>query len=90
MRVVLHSLADDVRDLVHLTVVHALHGMEYTALNRFETIFDCRHSSFKYHVRSIVQEPVLVHAREVILDSIIETALGRHSLFALFIDEDVG
>ena len=63
VRVVLHCLADDIGYLVVLPVVHRLHGMQNTTLHRLETILNSRHSAFEYHIRSIVQEPVLVHAR---------------------------
>ena len=78
VRVILHSLTNDVRHLVVLAVIHRLHGVQDTALYRLQTILDSRHSTLEYHIRSIVQEPVLVHARKMILHSIIETTLGRH------------
>ena len=77
--VVLHGLADYVSDLVVLTVVDGFHRMQNTALHGFETILNSRYSAFEYHVRSIVQEPVLVHAGKMILHSIIKTPLACHA-----------
>ncbi len=68
--VILHGLTDNVGHLVHLAVVHALHGVQYTTLNGLESVFDSGHSSFQNDIRSIVQEPVLVHAGQVIFDVI--------------------
>ena len=90
MRVVLHGLTDDVGYLVVLAVIDRLHRMQDTALHRLQTIFDRRHCTLQYHVRSIVQEPVLVHACQMILHRIIETTLGRHPLLSLLIDENIG
>ena len=88
VRVILHSLTDDVRHLVELTVIDALHGVQYTALHRLKTILDSRDSTFEYHIRSIVQEPILVHACQMILHCIIETALS-HSLSAFSVDTNI-
>ena len=65
MRVELHSMAHDVRHLVVATVVHTLHGMEYASLHRLQAILYMWHRTVKDDIRGIVQEPVLVHAAEV-------------------------
>ena len=65
MRVVLHSLSHEVGDLVVTAVVHDLHRVEDTPLDGFQTVFDVRHGAFENHVRSVVQEPVLIHARQL-------------------------
>ena len=78
MRVILHGLTDDIGNLVILAVIDRLHGMQYTTLYRLETILDSRYGTLEYHIRSIVQEPVLVHACQVILDGVVETV--SHSL----------
>ena len=72
VRVVLHSLAHDVRHLVHLAVIHALHGMQNTALHGLQAILDGRHGTLQNHIGSIVKEPVLVHTRQMVLDGVIE------------------
>ena len=79
VRVILHSLTDDVRHLVVLAVIHGFHRVEDTALHRLQTILNRRHGTLQYHIRGIVQEPVLVHTRQVILHSIIESTLTRHA-----------
>ena len=64
VRVVLHGLAHDVGHLVVAAVVHDLHGVEDAPLNGFQTVFDMGHGAFEDHVRSVIQEPVLIHARQ--------------------------
>ena len=64
MRVILHGLPHEVGDLVVTAIVHDLHRVEDTPLYGFQTVFDVRHGAFEDHVRSVVQEPVLIHARQ--------------------------
>ncbi len=64
MRMVLHGLTDDVGHLVEAPVVDGFHGMENAALHRFQAVLDVRHGPFENHIRSIIQEPVLIHARK--------------------------
>ena len=78
MRVVLHGLTDDVSNLVILAVIDRLHGMQNTPLYRLEPILHRRHGTLEYHIRGIIQEPILVHACQMILYCIIET-LARHA-----------
>ena len=82
VRVVLHSLPDDVRHLVVLAVVHPLHSVEDTALHGLQTVLDGRHGALQNHIGGIVQEPVLVHAREVLLDCVVKVC---HTLFGLVV-----
>ena len=66
VRVVLHGLTHDVGNLVVLAIIHAFHGVQNTALYRFQAIFDSGYCTLQYHIRSIVQEPVLVHACQML------------------------
>ena len=84
VRVVLHGLTDDVGNLVILAVINRLHGMQNTPLNRFETILNRRNSALKYHIGSIVQKPILVHACQVILHCITKSTLACHASVMLF------
>ena len=65
VRVVLHGLAHEVGDLVVTAVVDDLHRMKDTPLDGFQSVLDMRHGAFEDHVRGVVQEPVLIHAREL-------------------------
>ena len=64
MRVVLHGLSHDVGHLVVASVVDDLHGVQDTPLHGFEAVLDMGYGAFEDHVRSVVQEPVLIHARQ--------------------------
>ncbi len=64
--VVLHRLADDVRHLVVASVVDFAHGMQNASVYRFEAVLHMGYGPFQYHVRRIVQKPVLVHARQTV------------------------
>ena len=66
MRVKLHGVSHDVRHLVVSSIVHSFHGVEDTSLHRFETILDVRNGTLQDDIRSIVEEPVLVHAAEMV------------------------
>ena len=65
VRVELHGVSHDVGHLVVASVVHALHRVKDTALHRFQSILDLRHSALKDDIGGIVQKPVLVHAAEM-------------------------
>ena len=62
----LHGVTHNVGHLVVATVIHALHGVQYTTLDRLEAIADMRHGTLQNYIRSIVQKPVLVHVAEVV------------------------
>ena len=68
----LHGMSHDVRHLVVPTVVHAFHGVQDAALHRLQTVLDMGDGTFQNNVRSIVQEPVLVHTAQVVYGSRIE------------------
>ena len=90
MRVVLHRLTYDIGDLVVFPVIHRLHRMKNTALNGLQAILYRRYSTLQYHIRRIVQEPILVHTRQVILHSIIESTLTCHQRLSLSVNENIG
>ena len=64
VRVVLHGLSHDVGHLVVASVVDDLHGVQDAPLHGFEAVLDMGYGAFEDHVRSVVQEPVLIHARQ--------------------------
>ena len=59
-------------------VVHAFHGVQDASLHGFETIGQMRHGAFQYDVRGIIQEPVLVHAVQVMSDAILHRNIIGH------------
>ena len=61
VRVVLHGLTDDVRDLVKSTIIHLLHRVKNPTLHRLQAVFDRRNSALKDYIGSIIQKPVFVH-----------------------------
>ncbi len=87
VRVVLHGLPHDVGHLVHLAVIHALHGMKDTALNGLQAVLNGRHGTLQYHIRGIIEEPILVHTRQVVLDSIIKglRLIGRMGHLSVYV-----
>ena len=64
---VLHCLADDIGNLVVLTVVHRFHGMQNTTLHRLETILNVWNGALEYYIACIVDKPVLIHAAQLVL-----------------------
>ena len=57
----LHGVTNDVSHLVVSAVIHAFHGVHDTSLYGFETVTDMGNCTFQDYIRSIIQEPVLVH-----------------------------
>ena len=76
VRVELHGMSHDIGHFVVASVVHAFHRVQDTALHRFQSILDLRHSALKDDIGGIVQEPVLVHAAEMMHGRGIETVGG--------------
>ena len=76
VRVKLHGMSHDVRHLVIAAVVHALHRVQDAALHRLQTVLNVRHGPFEDDVRGIVQEPVLIHAAQVVHGSCVEAVHG--------------
>ena len=66
----LHGMAHDVGHFVVAPVVHPLHGMQDAALYGLESVTNVRDRSFQYHIRSIVQKPVLVHLVQMVCDTV--------------------
>ena len=89
MGVELHGVSHDVRHLVISAVVHALHRVQDAALYGLQSVLDVRHGTLQNDVRSIVKEPTLVHAAQVVDGCRIESVHGlivRMSLrIALFV-----
>ena len=61
VRVVFHGVAHNVGHLVVAAVIHALHGMQNTALHGFQTVNDMRHSAFQNHIRGVFQIVIPEH-----------------------------
>ena len=58
-------MSHNVRHLVVSAVIHALHGVENASLHGFESVLDVGDGTLQDYIRSIVEEPVLVHSAEV-------------------------
>ena len=67
---VLHGLADDVRDLGIAAVIHPVHRVEHAALHRLQSVHDMRYRPLEDYVGGIVQEPVLEHSGELVLPAV--------------------
>ena len=67
MGVELHGVAHDVGHLVVTPVFHAPHGVQDAPLHGLQSVHDVGYGAFQYHVRGIVQKPVLVHAAQLVL-----------------------
>ena len=63
----LHRVTDDVRHLVEAPVVEAFHGVEDASLHGFQSVAEVGHGAFENHVGGIVQEPVAVHSRQLVV-----------------------
>ena len=61
MGVELHGLANDVGHFVEPTVLHLAQGVEQSALNWFEAVFQSRNGALQNNVRGVFQEVILVH-----------------------------
>ena len=72
----LHRVTHDVRHLVEAAVVHPLHRVEDTSLHGFQTVAQVGHGTFEDHVGSVIQEPVLIHATEVVYGCRVEAVYG--------------
>ena len=71
MRVELHGMSHNVCNLVVSSVVQPLHGVQDASLYGFQSIVDVRNRTFQYHIRGIVQKPVLVHAAQLMLHGLV-------------------
>ena len=61
MRVVFHGVAHDVGHLVVPPVLQLVHGVQDTALHRFQSVVNIRKSTVQNDIRSVVQVPFAVH-----------------------------
>ena len=59
-----------VRHFVVASVIKFAHGMQDAALNRFKAIVQVWYRTLQNHIRGIVQEPVLVHACQLVRDGV--------------------
>ena len=65
MRVVLHHITHDALHFgagsLYTVLLHRMHN---TTLYRLQAIVDVGHSTLEDYIRSVVQEPILVHTRK--------------------------
>ena len=66
----------DVGHLVVASIVHTLHRVQDATLYGFQSVFNMWYGTFQNYIGSIVQEPVLVHAAQVMHRSSIKTIYG--------------
>ena len=76
MRVELHGVTYNVRYLVISAIVHALHGVQNAALYGFQTVLDMWHGTLQNNIGGVVQEPVLIHAAQMVYGGSVETVYG--------------
>ena len=62
----LHRVAHDVRHLVISAVVHPLHRVHNSSLHGLETVLDVGNGAVENRIRRIVEEPRLIHPRQVV------------------------
>ena len=75
--VVLHRLPDDVSYLDELAAIHPLEVVEDTALHGLEPVIDMGYSTLEDDVGGVVEEPCLVHLRQVAQLRAVRQALCR-------------
>ena len=63
----------DIGNLVIAAVIHTLHRVEYTALDGFQAVLDMGDGTLENHIRGIVEEPALVHPRQMVDNGCIKT-----------------
>ena len=66
----------DVGHLIISAVVHALHGVQNAALNGLQSVLDMWHGTLQNNIGGIVQEPVLIHAAQMVYGGSVETVYG--------------
>ena len=72
----LHRVSHNVRHLVEASVVHPLHRVEDASLHGFQTVAQVGHGTLEDHVGGVIQEPVLIHATEVVYGCRVEAVHG--------------
>ena len=88
--VVLHRLPDDVSYLDELATIHPLEVVEDTALHGLEPVIDMGYSTLEDDVGGVVEEPCLVHLRQVAQLRAVRQALCRLVGGGLFVLNDIG
>ena len=88
--VVLHRLPDDVSYLDELAAIHPLEVVEDTALHGLEPVIDMGYSTLEDDVGGVVEEPCLVHLRQVAQLRAVRQALCRLVGGGLFVLNDIG
>ena len=66
MGVKLHGMSHNVGHLVVASVVHALHGVKNASLHGFQSVLYMGNGTFQDYIRGIVEEPVLIHAAQMV------------------------
>ena len=93
MWVELHGVTHDVGHLIVTPILHAPHAVQHTALHGFQSVHDVRHCTFQNHIAGIIQEPVLIHAAQLVLHLCvlrISRSVVRVSRFLLlFVFQDI-
>ena len=62
----LHRVPHDVRYFVISAIVHPLHRVHNAALHGFETVLNVGNGAVENRIRGIVEEPRLIHPRQVV------------------------
>ena len=76
MRVELHRVSHDVRHLIISSVVHALHRVQDASLHGFQTVLDMGNGTVEDAITGIIEEPILIHAAQMVHCSGIEAVYG--------------
>ena len=65
VRVILHSLTDNVGYLGKTAVIHLEHGMQHAPLNRLESVHNMRYGPGQDYIRRVIQKPLLEHSGQL-------------------------
>lgn len=82
---VLHGMSHEVRHLVVAPVVLLLHRVQDAALHGLETVVEMRHRTLEDNVRRIVEKPVLVHSRELVLHRVVLAIILLRLVVGMFV-----
>ena len=72
----LHRVAHDVRHLIISAVVHTLHRVKDAALHGFQAVLQMGHGAVEDAVAGIIEEPILIHAAQMMHGCGIEAVHG--------------
>ena len=81
VRMILHSLSYDVRDLGETAVVNLEHSVQDPPLDRFESIHDVGYGPLENDIGGIVQEPLPEHSGEFEFLAVFSQQTGEPSAF---------